>query len=207
MPTGAKPNCINLVLTNKEEIFKNSNVLIAVGISHHHSFFVTALKSQFIKGNAKIKLYRDYSSFQIEMFKADLDQNLKCTTSFKYSDFQSTFTRVLHNHVPIKKKILGFNDSLFLTKILRKAIMHRSKFKNIYNKKRTNDNWANYVKQRNFCVNLLRKTKKDYFHNLSIRDLSDNRKFWKTIEPHFTNKRLTSNKLLIKEEGNLVSNE
>ena len=201
MPTGTKPNCINLVLTNKEEIFKNSNVL-AVGISHHHSFIVTALKSQFIKGNAKIKLYRDYSSF-----KADLDQNLKCTTSFKYSDFQSTFTRVLHNHVPIKKKILGFHNNLFLTKILRKAIMHRSKLKNIYNKKRTNDNWANYAKQRNFCVNLLRKTKKDYFHNLSIRDLSDNRKFWKTIEPHFTNKRLTSNKLLFKEKGNLVSNE
>ena len=69
MPTGTKPNCINLVLTNKEEIFKNSNVLIAVGISHHHGFIVTALKSQFIKGNAKIKLYRDYSSFQMEMFK------------------------------------------------------------------------------------------------------------------------------------------
>ena len=193
-PTGAKPNCINLVLTSKEEIFKNSNVL-AAGISHHRSFIVTALKSQFIKGNAKIKLYRDYSSFQMEMFKADLDLNLKCTTGFEYSDFQSTFTRVLHNHAPIKKKILRFNNSPFMTKTLRKAIMHRSKLKNIYNKKRTNDNWANYAKQRNYCVNLLRKTKKDYFHNLNIRDLSDNRKFWKTIEPHFTNKRLTSTSL------------
>ena len=58
-----------------------------------------------------------------------------------------------------------------MTKTLRKAIMHRSKLKNIYNKKRTNDNWANYKKQRNFCVNLLRKTKTDYFQNLNIRDL------------------------------------
>ena len=68
-----------------------------------------------------MKLYRDYSSFQMEMFKADLDQNLKFTTSFEYSDFQSTFTRVLHNHAPIKKKILRFNNSPFMT---RKAIMH-----------------------------------------------------------------------------------
>ena len=85
---------------------------------------------------------------------------MKCTTSFEYSDFQSTFTRVLHSHVPIKKKILQFNNSLFMTKTLRKVIMHRSKFKNIYNKKRTDDNCVNYKKQKNFCANLLRKTKK-----------------------------------------------
>ena len=137
-----------------------------------------------------MKLCRYYSSFQMEMFKADLDLNLKCTTGFEYSDFQSTFTRVFLNHAPIKKKILRFNNSLFMTKTLRKAIIHRSKLKTIYNKKRTNDYWANYKKQRNFCVTLLGKTKTDYFQNLNIRDLSDNRKFWKTIKPYFTNKGL-----------------
>ena len=78
-----------------------------------------------------MKLYRNNSSLQIEMFKADLDQNLKCVTSFEYSDFQNTFTRVLHNHAPIKKKILRFNNTPFMTKTLRKAIMLRSKLKNI----------------------------------------------------------------------------
>ena len=84
------------------------------------------------------------------MFKADLDLNLKFTTGFEYSDFQSTFTRVLHNYAPIKKKILQFNNGPFMTKTLSKAIMQRSKLKNIYSKKRTNDNWENYKKQRNF---------------------------------------------------------
>ena len=55
--------------------------------------------------------------------------------------------------------------------------MHRSKLRNIYNKKWTDDNWANYKQQRKFCVNLLRKTIKDSFQNLNIRDLSDKRKF------------------------------
>ena len=95
----------------------------------------------------------------MEMFKADVDQNLKCATSFQYSDFQSTFTQVLHNLAPIKKKILWFNSSPFMNKILRKALMHRSKFENIYNKKRTNVIWTNYKKQKNICVNLLRKTR------------------------------------------------
>ena len=90
-----------------------------------------------------MNLYCDYSSFEMEMFRADLDLNLKCRTGFKYSDFQSTFTQVLDNHGPIKKKILRFNNNSFMTKTLRKAIMHRSKFKNIYNKKRANNKWAN----------------------------------------------------------------
>ena len=58
-------------------------------------------------GNAKMKLYRDYNFFQMEMFKADLDQNLKCRTSFEYSDFQRTFSEVLHNHAPIRRKCYG----------------------------------------------------------------------------------------------------
>ena len=37
--------------------------------------------------------------------------------------------------------------------------------------------------------------------------MSDNRKFWKTIERYFSNKGLNSNKLLLKEKSNLVSDE
>ena len=70
------PTCIDLILTNKKELFKNSNVF-EVGISDHHSFIITALKSQFVKGNAKTKLYRDYSSFNMDNFKAELDEKTK----------------------------------------------------------------------------------------------------------------------------------
>ena len=50
-----------------------------------------------------------------------------------------------------------------MSKALHKAIMVRSKLKNKYNKIRTEENWDSYKKQRNFCVNLLRKTKKEYY--------------------------------------------
>ena len=62
-----------------------------------------------------------------------------------------------------------------MTKTLRKAIMHRSKLKNVYIRKRNDKNWENY-KQRNICVDLLRKTKTEYFENLNVKDMSDNRK-------------------------------
>ena len=64
-----------------------------------------------------------------------------------------------------KEKIVRFNNSPFMTKTLRKAIMHRSRLKNIYIPKRNDKNWENYKKQINFCVELLRKTKTEYFKN------------------------------------------
>ena len=52
----------------------------------------------------------------------------------------------------------------------------------------------------NFCEDLLHKTKKHYFQSLSIRDLSDSRKFCKITKPRFTNKGLNSNKLFFTEK-------
>ena len=67
----ANPISIDLILTNKKSLFKNSNFL-EVGISDYHSFIATALKTQLTKGNAKMKIYRDYKTFNIDFFKGDL---------------------------------------------------------------------------------------------------------------------------------------
>ena len=38
--------------------------------------------------------------------------------------------------------------------------MKRSKLKNLFNKNKNQENWCKYETQRNYCVNLLCKTKK-----------------------------------------------
>ena len=55
-----------------------------------------------------------------------------------------------------------------MIKRLGKQIVLRSKMKDIYNKKRTQENLNSWKKQRNFSVNPLRKMKKDCFSNLSL---------------------------------------
>ena len=95
-----------------------------------------------------------------------------------------------------------------MTKALRKAIMTRSRLKNMYNKKRSYDNWDKYKKQKkkqqNFCVKLLRKTKQDYFNNIDINSVSDTKEFWKTIKSYFSNKGLNCNKIFLSEKGMLI---
>ena len=94
-----------------------------------------------------------------------------------------------------------------MTKQLRKASMRRSRLNNIYNKTRSPENWDNYKKQRNFCVDLLRKTKRSYFEQINIKNISDNKKFWNTIKTFFSNKGLNSNKLMLTENDKLISEE
>ena len=77
----ANPTCIDLAVTDKESLFKNSNVL-ENGISDHHSFITTVLRTQVIKGNAKMKLHRDYKTFNIKLLKREIGESLENHTTY-----------------------------------------------------------------------------------------------------------------------------
>ena len=84
--------------------------------------------------------------------------------------------------------------------------MTRSRFYNAYLKTRNSKNWENYKKQLNFCANLLKKAKSEYFRNLNIKNLNDNEKFWKKIKPFFSDKGLETNNIILKEKSELITN-
>ena len=93
-----------------------------------------------------------------------------------------------------------------MTKSLRKAIMLRSRLKNNLNKQSSDENWNNYKKQKNFCVKLLCHTKEKYSSDINVKSIPDNKKFWKTIKPFFSNKGLNTNNMLVEDNG-IVRNE
>ena len=130
------PTCIDLILTNQEDLFSNSNTC-EVGISDHHHLVSTMLNKKISKGSTKTLFYRDYKKFEENKFARDLTHELQNIKNLSYSQFEKAFVTVLDNHVPLKKKQLRFNHSPFMVKALRKATMTRSRLKNIHNKKRS----------------------------------------------------------------------
>lgn len=114
------PPCIDLILINKKELFKHPEVN-QVGISDHNSFAVTFLKSQFVRGNSKTKIYRDYSQFDMDAFKQNLGKNFRNRNICEYTHFQNTFVGTLDKHAPIKKKTLKSNNNSFIIKPQREA--------------------------------------------------------------------------------------
>ena len=86
--------------------------------------------------------------------------------------------RTLDYHAPIKKNTLRANLNSFMSKALHKAIMMRSRMKNLYLKNETDLNWSNYKKQKNFSKNLRRKAEKEYFLKIDIIKRFFSTKVW-----------------------------
>ena len=90
-----------------------------------------------------------------------------------------------------------------MTKSLRKAIILRSQLKKKFNISKSEQNSKKYKQQRNYCVKLLRKTKMEYLQNTDVNKVSDNKMFWKTAKPRFSNKCKTANTIIL-TEGDMV---
>ena len=102
----------------------------------------------------------------------------------------------------MKKKYLRADQEEFKTKELRKAIMTRCRLRNRYLKEK-----SAYHKQRNYCVNILRRTKKNYFASINISSITGNKKFWKTIKPLFSDKIFHQETISLVENGTILSDD
>ena len=192
------PKCYDLILTNCKNYFQNTEV-ITTGFSDFHKMTVTILKTEYIKAEPIQIVYRNYNKYNPMIFCDELRNKLNQEPSsyVDYNKFQTILYSVLNKHAPIKNKYLRANDSPFITKDLRKLIMNRSRFKNVYIKNKTAENRENYRKLRNECVKMTKKAKKEYFNNINIKSLNDNKRFWKIIKPNFTNKNKTQKMILV----------
>ena len=54
-----------------------------------------------------------------------------------------------------------------------------------------------YNKQRNLCVNLIKSEKKNFLSNINTSDITDDKTFWKTVKPFFTDKIKTKSKITL----------
>ena len=197
---------IDVIVTNQKSLFLKSSAYES-GLSDFHKLTTTILRKSITKGKPKYILYRDYKIFDQKKFQDQLRSQLTSIKTVDYSQFHEIFLKTLDAFAPMKKKIFRFNHNPFMSKELRKAIMVWSKLKKKYNKNRTEENWDNYKKQKNFCVNLLRKIKKDYFNDLNIKNITDNKAFWKTIKPYFSNKGLKSSSINLSAKNKIVTND
>ena len=110
----------------------------------------------------------------------------------------------LNKHAPRKKKHARGNQMPFFNKELSKAIMTRTKLRNIFRQNRNEENRIRYAKQRNFCVSFLKKTKKRYYENLNEKFVVDNKLFWKTVKPLLSDNVAGKDEIHLSENNELV---
>ena len=147
------PKCIDLILTNKSRMFQNTTT-IDIGLSDFHKLVLTSFRSKHDPGKPKEVIYRDYKKFNNDTFREELGKaTILCND---YDDFETKYLKILDKHAPMKKKTIRANHAPFMSKGLRKSIMKRTQLANKYHKSRSEQDFDNFRKQKNF-VNRLSK--------------------------------------------------
>ena len=205
-----KPSCIDLILTNFPRIFQ-STCVIETGLSDFHLMTLTVLRKTFKKVRPRIINYRSFKYFSNEAFRVSFKNNLSNEVYVNNDNglerLCKTAIDTLNKIAPIKKKYARGNQMPFMTKELSKEIMLSSRLKNKFLIDKTDENRLLYTQQRNKCVALLRKTKKTYYENLDEKNVTDNKKCWKTVKPYLSDKSVKCDKINLNENGELLKSE
>ena len=200
------PSCVDLFITNSVSSFQNTKV-ISSGLSDCHKMVVTVLKTTIQKSKPHEIIYRDYSKFNENIFRDNLKKSLMSKKALEYVEFEEIFLSVLNNHAPVKKKVVRANHMPYMTKQHRKAIMKRSALENKYYKSKSLEDKQAYKKQRNYCNRLYKREKRNYFNNLNLKEITDNKKFWKTVKPFLSNKGDFHKQITLIEGGQIISED
>ena len=148
--------------------------------------------------------YRNYKNFSNETFRTELLSAMERYSNISFADFHSEFLYLLGKHALVKKRYIRADQKNFMDKELNQAIMVRSRLRNKFLKLKTEENRLAYAKKRNYCVKLLQQKKRQYFENLNLSSITDNKLFWKTVCPLFTEKNGSKNKKTTLVEGGKV---
>ena len=202
------PSCIDLILTNKPHSFQNTAVL-ETGLSDFHKLTLTVLKTSFRKMPPKVITYRNYKYYSNINFCNELNFYLKGVDLNRISndEYVHLVMDVFNRHAPLKLRYVRANDCPFITKCLRKEHMKRSKLRNMFLKEKTEEYAKAYKRQRNKCVSLLKKAKKTYYEILSPSSICDNKTFWKSVKPLFTDKTTSTDNITLVENKLIVSDD
>ena len=201
------PSSIDVMLTNRARQFQNSHT-VETGLSDHHKMTITVLKTFFQKQSPTIVKYRDYKNFNVNLFRNQLlEQLTNIGDDITYAKFETIFIHLLDFFAPMKTKYIRANNGSFMNKTLSKAVMTRSRLRNKFLKDPSDVNKNNYKKQRNYCTNLFRSEKRKFYDNIDISLITDNKTFWKTVKPLFSEKHFGKKKVILVEGENIISND
>ena len=128
-----------------------------------------------------------YKNFNETVFLHELDQKLDQGNLYRshdpYLNLTEIFSSILDKHAPVKSKTIRRNQALFMSKYLNKIIMQKCKVRNKYLKWLSSANFVTYKKGKNKFNSLVRKSKKEYFQNLSNASSSYTKSFWNAVKP------------------------
>ena len=200
---------MDLILTNSYRSFQNSSA-IETGLLDFHRLVVTVMKAYFQKQKPKVVTYRDYKHFSENDYRQKITYELSLlgyANDIPFDVFMNICKATLDKVAPLKQRYVRSNHSSFLNKEILKAIMNRTMIRNNFLRSRSTVDRSPYNQQRNFCLSLVRKAKKDYYNNLDHKKVTNDKSFWRTVRPLFSDKNSSFSKITLIENELLLNDD
>ena len=125
------------MLTKLVRSFQNTRAL-ETGLSAFHKMTVTVLKSYLEKKQRKIIPYRDLGKFSNNDFRTQILRDfstLHFCSDYPFLDRHVDICiRALDIYAPKKKKYLRDDNSAFMNKAISKAVLDRTRLRNVFKK-------------------------------------------------------------------------
>ena len=85
--------------------------------------------------------------------------------------------------------------------------MRRSHLEKVYQKNKSEKSFKAYKKQKIFCSRLYKKERKRFFNNLDASFVTDNKLFWNTMKPFFSNKGNYGSQIKLVEKDEVLQDD
>ena len=202
--TANSSSLIDVILTNRKRSFKNSSA-VATGVSDFHKMVLTTMRANYECLKPIQIQYRSYKYFRKDIFLRDLGVMPfhKCrditNKDAAYDLFKQMFFTVVDKHAPLKKKLIRGTQAPFMNKELNKAIMYRSKLRNII--KRRPLKLGKLLRDREINVYPSGvKTFEAISPKLLKKSGTNSTAFWTALKPFLSSKHLPkSHKIILNE--------
>ena len=106
--------------------------------------------------------------------------------------FYSKLKAVCDDHAPFVEKRIKGKKSPWLSCEVKKSMNDRDKRLRKVRKSKNEADWVAYKRLRNYCTNLIKRSKTSFHRNLLAENIGNPRKFWSTVKTIFPSKSMKS---------------
>ena len=190
--TPTSKTLIDLLLTNKPELFSTAGVL-DLGLSEHCMIF-GLLNGVVNQHPSKVIEFRSMKNLDQEELKKDMEQtawlldNSDVSVDEQYTHWLSEFNSILDKHMPKRRMKVRKRDAPYMTAEWKAAIRKKRKYAKKFKRDNSIENLELMKKWRNNATRIRRQAIKKYWNEKSISLKSNPKKFYKTFMPFLNSK-------------------
>ncbi|PJE77812.1 hypothetical protein CI610_03256 [invertebrate metagenome] len=184
-------------------------------IRYHCPVYGTLNISKPLKSNFKRKVWLydlgNYDKYRDRLSNVDWDSTLDSNDiDISTEQFTRYLLTIANECIPNKDIIVRANDAVWMNGAIRKLIRRRKYIHRKAKQSQNADDWSNFRKARNMCVNAIRKYKRDYFNKLCTKlnhTNTSSKEWWKIVNHFMSNSSKKTHIPPISYNGNFIHDD